>query len=216
MAGIQQNYRKLLERNLDTIRIGHENIRKELRADPNFQYYAGVAAMLAALRAQRHRLAVVSPQESAVCAEDLRRARLWEYFDGAVYGIDAPRSQGASLKDVYTVAVQNSRLDETAIRVRRNDDEVCMAVDHTFEGISAGHETGHLCVAAYVGDCPDAHVAAQAEMFKLAGADFIASTPTDINNLLGNASAYFSIKGKKVRSGLPAGMPVLNFGAGPA
>lgn len=205
--------REQLAGNLDFLRRHHHLIRQDLDGDPGYRKYRETAEMLGRLRGERHTLAVVFNGETAECDEVLKRARLREFFDTRVYGTDSVRHRPASLSDLYAEAVAQNTPSLNDIKVRRNNEDVRLAVDDTLDGVRAGSES-KLLVAAYVSldNCPDNQARERWAEMVGAGATYVATTPRDIVHLSDRVATDRVIFGRKIPLGLPADMPVLDFG----
>jgi beta-phosphoglucomutase-like phosphatase (HAD superfamily) len=85
------------ERTLDYLRRRHWRIARDLGKDSKFKAYRDAAEMMAELRSDGHRLAAVFSGSVGTVSEELKRARILDYFEDSVYGADSVDPSGGKV-----------------------------------------------------------------------------------------------------------------------
>ena len=170
---------------LNFIRLQHAEITKDLGKDSRYRRFRDTAQMLCSLRRDRHNLAVVFPGETEECEQLLRSARLRDYFDHRVYGLNTFKNS-RSLVHLYNHVMLDNRLNPHDANITRNNDNQSLIVDYTIPGIRASRalDTPSL---AYVSreNCSDEDVAEKGWRMREAGAGWIATTTHDLTIIPG-------------------------------
>ncbi|HEY0901083.1 MAG TPA: HAD hydrolase-like protein [Micavibrio sp.] len=175
---------KLPRETLDFLREQHGKARLELARDPTFSFCRDMARTLKGLQADRHKLVAIHHGEGDECREQLKRARLSDYFGDHVYGIDSVKRGKPSLTRLYNQVMVESQVNPHDAAIYRNNANDQIIIDETEGGMRASQALdvvglGFVAVAS----CADEDVAERAWRMHSAGARAIATTPHDLGTL---------------------------------